>query len=78
MKKRITRSRKTGLKVGDGAEVRVNDVWLKGKVARSTGNGAEVDVRLDDGRVMKNLTAKDVRGRLDVTHSDDPEPPDME
>jgi hypothetical protein len=75
-KKRVTRSRRTGLKVHDGAEVLVNGVWLKGTVARSMGNGAEVDVRLDDGRTMRNLTSKDVRGRLDVEHLDG-EPEDL-
>ena len=77
MKKRATRSRKTNLKVHDGAEVRINDVWLKGTVARSMGGGAEVDVRLDDGRTMRNLTSKDVRPRLDIEHLDG-EPEDVE
>lgn len=59
--KRVVRHRKTNLSLQDEVEVRIRDEWLGGRVSRSTGGGAEVDVRLHDGRVMKNLTAKDVR-----------------
>lgn len=59
--KKATRSRRSGFRQGDDVEVRINDAWLKGKVSRSLFKGVEVDVRLEDGRVMKNLTAKDVR-----------------
>jgi hypothetical protein len=76
MKKKATRSRRTGLKVHDLAEVLVNGAWLKGTVARSMGNGAEVDVRLDDGRTMRNLTSKDVRPCLVIEHLDG-EPDDL-
>ena len=57
----MKRRRSTSLLVGDKVQARVIDDWLPGQVCRSIARGAEVDVRLLDGRVMRSLTAKDVR-----------------
>lgn len=61
MKKRIIRARKSGLNQGDQVEVRINETWRRGQVSRSLNKGAVMDVRMDDGKVLTNLTAKDVR-----------------
>lgn len=61
MKKRIVRARKSGLTQGDQVEVRINETWRRGQVSRSVNKGAIMDVRMDDGKVLTNLTAKDVR-----------------
>jgi hypothetical protein len=55
------RTKRSGLSVGDRALARCGDDWCPGTVSRSVGRGAEVDVRLDDGRVIRNLTSKDVK-----------------
>ena len=60
MKKR-RRSKRSLLEVGDRVEARVGDDWIPGAVSRSLFRGVEMDVRLDDGRVMKNLSAREVR-----------------
>lgn len=71
MKKRQRRSKRTGFAVGDDVEARIGDDWHYGKVSRSLHRGVEVDVRLENGKVMTNLTAKDLRPRkLFIEHFD--------
>lgn len=59
--KRRRRSKRTFLKVGDKVEARVGDDWKVGHVSRSLFRGIEVDVRLEDGKVVTNLVATQVR-----------------
>lgn len=61
------RTKRSGLSVGDRVLARGGDTWKLGSVSRSLFRGAEVDVRCDDGTMLRNLTSKDVKvGEDDV------------
>ncbi len=51
------------LKQGDSVAARRGDDWCAGTVTRSLFRGIEVDVRLDDGTILRGLTSKDVKIR---------------
>lgn len=55
------RRRCTGFHVGDKVIARRGDDWCPGTVSRSVSRGAEVDVRFEDGKTLRNITSKDVK-----------------
>lgn len=60
------RTKRSGFSQGDRALARCGDNWFPGTVARSLFRGVEVDVRLDNGKTLTNLTSKDVKPEPEV------------
>lgn len=65
------RTKRSGLSIGARVLARGGDTWKPGTVSRSLFHGAEVDIRCDDGTMLRNLTSKDVKLDTSVKPEDE-------